>query len=158
MQQAVTCPSCGSQNATGQQFCTICGTRLPSEGQQQVGEAQPTPAAPPVTRGAVLRQKYVFLGAAAIIFKIVGWIVLVAGILGSVAVAVMAAQGAMPKLTNLLDRGMEIVGVSGVAGAGLAVVVFGGIVGSLVCGLGFLAFAELCSVVTAIDENTKLQE
>ena len=154
MQQMVTCPNCGSQN-TGQQFCTNCGTRLASGEQQQVWEVPSTPEAPAVTRGAGQPQKYVLLGAAAIIFKIFGWVVLGGGILGSIAVVVLAAQGAMPELTSLLDSGMGILGVGDIAGAGLAVMVFGGIVGSLLCGLGFLAFAELCSAVLAIDENTR---
>ena len=155
MQQTGTCPNCGSENAAGQQFCMNCGTRLASGEQQQVWETQPESDSGPVARVAAPPQKYVLLRAAAIIFKIIGWVVLGGGILGSLAVAVLAAQGAMPELINLLDRGMEIVGVTGVGGAGLAVMVFGGIIGSLLCGLGSLAFAELCSAVMAIEENTR---
>lgn len=38
MQQAVTCPSCGLQNA-GQQFCTNCGAALGGGEQEQVWQA-----------------------------------------------------------------------------------------------------------------------
>ena len=156
MQQTITCPKCGSQNPAGQQFCTNCGAKLAGEGQQQAWEAQPAPGAPSAASGAASPQKYVFLVAAGIIFKVIGWVVLVGGILGSIAVAVMAAQGAMAGLLGLLDRGLGIVGISGVAGAGMAVLTFGGIIGSLLCGLGFLAFAELCNAAVAIEENTRL--
>ena len=84
--------------------------------------------------------------------------VLVGGILGSIAIAVIIAQGAMPELSNFLDRGMGIIGISGIPGAGVAAVTFGGIVGSLLCGLGMLAFSDLCNVVIAIEESTKSQE
>jgi hypothetical protein len=104
---------------------------------------------------SALPQKYVLLGAATIIFKIMGWVVLVGGILGSIAIAVAAARGAMPGLVSLLDKGMALVGVSGVAGVGLAVMVLKGIVVSLLLGLGLLAFAELCGAVRAINENVR---
>ncbi len=154
MQQTVTCPNCGSQSS-GKQFCTNCGTALGGGGQEQVWEAPAEPGAPSVVGKAGTPRKYIFLGATAIIFKIFGWLVLGGGILGSVGVAVLAAQGVMPGLVDLLDRGMAILGAGELAGAGLAVMVFAGIIGSLVCGLGFLAFAELCSAVIAIDDNTR---
>ena len=152
MQQAAICPNCGSQNAPGQQFCTNCGTKLGRGGQQ---------AATLTEKEAALHEKtqrYVLLGATAIIFRIMGWVVLVGGILGSIGVGVMAAQGASKKLVSLLDQGLGLIGVSGVAGAGLAVMVFGSIIGSLLCGLGLLALAELCKAVIVIDENTRFQD
>ena len=102
-------------------------------------------------------RKYILLNSAAIIFKIIGWVVLIGGILGSIAVGLLAAGGAMAGLVSLMDKGMALVGVSGVAGAGLAVIVLVGIVGSLLLGLGMLAFAELSSAVMAIDDNIKAQ-
>jgi hypothetical protein len=154
MQQMVTCPNCGVQSA-GHQFCTSCGTRLPSAVQQQVWQAQPAPGDQAVVKEAAPPRRYVLLGVAAIIFRIIGWVVLVGGIIGSIAVAVLAAQGAMEGLKNLLDRGVGILGMEGVTGIGLAVFVFGGVIGSLLCGLGLLAFADLCSAVIAIDEHTR---
>ena len=124
-------------------------------GQEQVWQAPAELGAPSVEGKAGTPQKHIFLGAATIIFKIFGWVVLGGGILGSVGMAVLAAQGVMPGLPDLLDRGVAILGAGELAGAGLAVMVFAGIIGSLVCGLGFLAFAELCSAVIAIDENTR---
>lgn len=37
MQQAITCPSCGSQNPEDQQFCGACGTKLPTETPEMAG-------------------------------------------------------------------------------------------------------------------------
>lgn len=168
MQQTVTCANCGSEGSASQRFCTNCGATLPEaaatqvvtpQQQEQPWSIQPGPGAEvtPVERIAVPPRKYVLLGATAIIFRIIGWVVLVGGILGSIAIAVLASQGAMPGLVNLLDTSMATVGVSGIAGAGLAVFVLVGIINSLLLGLGLLAFSELSSAVMAIDENTRSQ-
>ena len=158
MQQMVGCPSCGSQNTAGLQFCTNCGIMLPGGGQQQVLESWPTPGALSVAADVEPLQKYIFLEAAAIIFKIIGWVVLVGGVIGSIAVAVLMVQGAMAELANLLNRGMEIIGVSGFDGAGVAAMAFWGVVGSMLCGLGFLAFAELFSAVIEIEKSTRSKD
>ena len=178
MQQMLTCANCGSQNSDGQRFCNNCGARLseipspqkampqqPTQPQQQMATQQEqlwsTQVAPPAgaaqakERLTTQPRKYVLLGATVIIFKIVGWVVLVGGILSSIAVALLASQGAMPGLVDLVDRGMAVIGVSGVTGAGLALLVVVGIVWSLLLGLGLLAFAELSSAVIAIDESTR---
>ena len=156
--QKIKCPNCGFQNDDGQRFCAGCGSSLSGEGQKPVIEAKPEPEAKPVMESAALSEKYVLLSAASIIFRIIGWVVLVGGILGSIAIAVIIAQGAMPDLSNLLDRAVGIFGISGIPGAGVAAVTFGGIVGSLLCGLGMLAFSNLCNVVIAIQERTKSRE
>jgi hypothetical protein len=165
MQQTVTCASCGAPNAANQKFCTSCGAALSEQmpQQQQAWQAQqvqPAPAtaapsAPAVGRISAPPRRYVLLSAAAIIFRILGWIVLFGGIIGSIAVAVAAVRGAMPGLVDLLDKGMALVGVSGIPGAGLAVVILISIVGSLLLGLGLLAFADLSNAVTAIDESVR---
>jgi len=176
MQQMVNCASCGSQYPVGQRFCTACGVKFPEivsppawqppQTQQQVvsQQEQPwetpapaAPAAPAVRKIAAASRKYILLNAAAIIFKIIGWVVLIGGILGSMALGLLASQGAMAGLVSLMDKEIALFGVSGVAGAGLAVIVLVGIVGSLLLGLGMLAFAELSSAVMAIDENVKTQ-
>ncbi|MGA2368245.1 MAG: zinc ribbon domain-containing protein [Dehalococcoidia bacterium] len=36
MQQMVTCPNCGSQNAANQQFCVSCGANLGTSGRPHV--------------------------------------------------------------------------------------------------------------------------
>ena len=42
MEQKVNCPSCGSVNNAGQQFCGACGTKLAGEREQEiVSERQP---------------------------------------------------------------------------------------------------------------------
>lgn len=49
MQQMVTCPNCGSQNASNQQFCVSCGAHLGNTQRQAshvpivTGVAAPTP-------------------------------------------------------------------------------------------------------------------
>lgn len=47
------CPSCGSENAAGTKFCSLCGTKLPLDGAEQPTDAQsaqqpvpPTPQQP----------------------------------------------------------------------------------------------------------------
>ncbi len=177
MQQIVNCASCGLQYPAGQRFCTTCGARLPEmvsppawqtpqtqqqvvSQQEQAWETPPAPAAPAapaVQKVAAASRKYILLSAAAIIFKIIGWVVLIGGILGSIAIGLLASQGAMAGLVSLMDKGMALFGVSGVAGAGLAVIVLVGIGGSLLLGLGMLAFAELSSAVMAIDDNVTTQ-
>ena len=157
MQQMVNCPSCGAQGA-GHQFCTNCGARLPSISQQQAWGVQPTPSAPTVEGRAATPSQYMLMTVAATIFKIIGWVVLVGGTLGSIGVAVLAAQGAMKELTSLLDRGMAILGVGGIAGIGLAVLALVGVTGSILGGLGLLAFADLCNAVISINENTRSQK
>ncbi len=102
-------------------------------------------------------RKYILLNSAAIIFKIIGWVVLIGGILGSIVIGLLASQGAMAGLVSFMDKGMALVGVSGVAGAGMAVIVLVGIVCSLLSGLGMLAFAELSSAVIAINDNIRSQ-
>ena len=158
VQQAVTCPSCGSPNAAGQQFCTSCGAKLSLGGPQ----AKQAPDAAVLTKEeATLPQRtrrYTILGASAIIFRIMGWVILVGGILGSIVLAVMAALGSMGNLVDLLDEGLSFIGISGVAGAGLAVMVFGSIIGSLLWGLGLLAFADLCKAIIVIDDNTRFED
>lgn len=179
--QSIACTKCGSQNAAGQQFCVSCGASLsvaaspqdsiappismspsesaifPGETPRQVAATQPAPNTSPVARGAI-SQNYILLSAASIIFRIIGWIVLGGGVLGSIAVAVLATQGAIANLTSLLDHGLEVIGISSFTGAGVAILTFGGIIGSLLCGLFLLAFADLCNAVIIIDENTKPQE
>jgi len=182
MQQMFPCANCGSQNSAGQRFCNNCGARLseipsPQKAmpqqptqlpQQQIATQQEqlwsTQVVPPAgakqakERLATQARKYVLLGATVIIFKIGGWVVLAGGILSSIAVALLAAQGAMPGLVDLMDRGMAVIGLSGVASAGLLILVLVGIIWSLLVGLGLLAFAELSSAVIAIYESTRGQK
>ena len=54
MQQMVTCPNCGSQNAANQQFCVSCGANLGTTSRPHVpvvtGIATPVPGAGVVTQ------------------------------------------------------------------------------------------------------------
>ena len=52
MQQMVTCPNCGSQNAGNQQFCVSCGAHLGAAARQShvpivTGVAASSPMVPP---------------------------------------------------------------------------------------------------------------
>ena len=155
-QKATACPTCGSAIAPGQQYCGVCGTKLPSMSQQP-------PAAQPVQAGAMPRgapvavagtqvakpaarpRKHAILSTAAVIFQIFGWIVLVFGILASLAVGVWAGIGGA--FQSLLP-GMETVG--GASAIGMAIV---GIIASLLYGFGFLAFAEICYAINDIEKD-----
>jgi hypothetical protein len=128
--------------------------------QEQAWETPPASAAtaaPAMRKVVAASRKYILLNSAAIIFKIIGWVVLIGGILGSIVIGLLASQGAMAGLVSFMDKGMALVGVSGVAGAGMAVIVLVGIVCSLLSGLGMLAFAELSSAVIAINDNIRSQ-
>ena len=96
-------------------------------------------SAPPAAKQATTSRRRGILSAAAIIFQIFGWIILVFGILASIAVAVFASIGG--SLTSAVP-GMGTMG--GTAVIGMAI---GGIVASLLYGFGFLAFAEMCYAV-----------
>ncbi|HEX76316.1 MAG TPA: hypothetical protein G4O12_07045 [Dehalococcoidia bacterium] len=112
---------------------------------------QPAPGAPLVTGGTATPQKHGILSGTAIIFRIVGWVVLVGGSLFSIAMAVMASQG-VAAITGLLNI---IPGIAEVAGAGVAIIALGGIISSLLCGLFLLAFGDLCDAVIDIEKRTR---
>jgi hypothetical protein len=149
MQQTVKCPNCG-MDSTGPQFCTTCGTKLPIVRQQQVWEPQTAPAAEPTAVKAPPR-KYGTLRAVAVVYMIIGWVICVGGSLLSIAVALMAAQG-VAFLKGLVPQ------VAGAAWVGAAVIVVVGVVVSVLSGLLFLAFAELCNVAIDIEQNTRSKE
>ena len=162
-QKAPTCPTCGAQVVPGQQFCGACGTNLASLSPQQAPMAQaapvtatprgastmvaeapaaPTVAAKPVTARP---RKHRILTIAAVIFQIVGWIVLVFGILASLFVGVWTGIGGG---VQSLIPGMGT--LAGTAAIGMAI---GGTIASLICGFGYLAFAEICYTLIDIDKD-----
>ena len=148
MQQVVTCSGCGAQSE-GNQFCTVCGTRLSIASQQQVLEPQPAPtAAAPKAREAVPAGKYGALRAVATVYRIIGWVVMVGGTLFSIALAVIAAQG-MEELVDFIPLG------TGIGMVGIAVV---GVVVSILFGLFLIAFADLCCVLIDVEGNTRSKE
>jgi hypothetical protein len=149
MQQTVKCPNCGT-DSTGPQFCNTCGTRLPVVRQQQVWEPQPALAAEPTAVKAPPK-KYGTLRAVAVFYMIIGWVICVGGSLLSIAAALMAAQG-VTFLNNLVPQ------VAGAAWIGAAVIAVVGVVISVLSGLLFLAFAELCNVAIDIEQNTRSKE
>jgi hypothetical protein len=103
------------------------------------------PVGPSAAKQVTTPRKRSILSAAAIIFQIFGWIILVFGILASIAMAVFAGMGGsfMPAVPSLVSLG-------GIAAIGVAV---SGIIASLVYGLGFLAFAEICYAVMNIEKS-----
>ncbi len=143
MQQVVTCPNCGAKSA-GHRFCTNCGTKLPTGGQQQAWQAQPVPGALGVPKEAAPARKYVALRAVASIYKIIGWVVIVGGSLFSIALAVITAQG-IEGLKEFMPWA---------AGFGMVGIAVAGIVVSILYGLFLLAFADLCYVLMDIEANT----
>jgi hypothetical protein len=150
MQQVVTCPGCGTQNV-GNQFCTVCGTRLPVPTVQEVSEPEPAtaPAAvEPTAREVVPVRKYGALRAVAMVYRIIGWVVMVGGTLFSIALAVIAVQGG----------GGFSEFMPWAAGLGTAGIAIGGVVGSILAGLFMVAFADLCYLLIDIESNTRLKE
>ena len=82
---------------------------------------------------------YGMLSIAAIIFRIVGWIVLVGGCLASIALGVLV--GGIGWTMSSLFTGEVIQGTMAIT---IAVI---GVIASVVYGFGLLAFSYICSAV-----------
>jgi hypothetical protein len=149
MLQLVRCPHCGTEGA-GPQFCTTCGLKLPLAIEQEVVELEPASGARPAV-ARTLPRKYGALRAVAVIYIIIGWVICVGGSLLSIAAAYMAAQG-VTFLNNLVPE------VAGAAWLGAVVIGIVGVVVSVLGGLFFVAFAELCNVVIDIEQNTRSKD
>ena len=160
---AATCPGCGSAVSTDQRYCGVCGTQLTGMEQTQPKSAQPEPSAIPPSKTAepekataadkevksetatatkTAVQGYGMLNFAVIIFRIVGWVLLIGGCLGSIAVIVFAIIGGgfqtlIPGLDTLIGDTAMWMGV-------------GCLIFSFVYGLAFIAFGELCRAVVNI--------
>jgi len=148
MQQVVTCPGCGAQSV-GNQFCTICGTRLPIVAEKEVLEPEPTTAVvEPTAREAAPARKYGALRVTAMVYRIIGWVIMVGGTLFSIALAVIAVQGA-GEFSELIPWSVGI-GTAGIAVAGVVV--------SILFGLFLIAFADLCYLLIDIESNTRSKE
>jgi len=87
-------------------------------------------------------QKYSFLPFAARVLKVVGWIVLVVGVIGSIVFGIM---------TGGADNGT--LGVAGtLAGVFMAI---GGIIASFLAWVFLLAASELFYLFMDVEENTR---
>ena len=91
-----------------------------------------------IERTGPSQRRYGILRVAAVIFQIFGWIILVGGILASIAMAVFAAIGGS---FITMFGGQSLAGTTAI---GIAV---GGIVVSLLYGFGLLAFAGICNIL-----------
>ena len=88
-------------------------------------------------------QKYSFLPFAARVLKVVGWIVLVVGVIASIVLGIM---------TGGADNGL-ISGVAGaIAGIFMAIV---GIIASFLAWVFLLATSELFYLFMDVEENTR---
>jgi uncharacterized membrane protein len=88
-------------------------------------------------------QKYSFLPFAARVLKVVGWVVLVVGVIGSIVFGIM---------TGSASNG-AVAGVAGtVAGIFMAV---GGIIVSFLAWVFLLAISELFYLFMDVEENTR---
>jgi hypothetical protein len=146
-QQVVKCPHCGA-DSTGPQFCTTCGKRLPAAIPQPVREPQPEVPAKPAVKETVTSEKYGALRAVATVYRIIGWVVMIAGSLFSIALAVLAF-GSTGALTDFIPLS---------AGLGTVGIAVGGLIASILYGLFLVAFADLCHVLIDIERNTRLKE
>jgi len=92
-----------------------------------------------------MEKKYKFLYTAATMFKVIGWIVLVVGVIGSIVMGV--AMGAM---------GSQIPGVDLPAFGGLgAFYAIGGIIYAVVGWISLLAFAQILYLLIDLEQNTR---
>lgn len=101
-----------------------------------------------MAREAAPSRKYGALRAVAIIYKIIGWVVMIGGALFSIALAVIGTQGA-GEFSEFIpwDAGLEIVGIAVV-----------GVVVSILGGLFLVAFADLCYVLMDVERNIRAKE
>jgi len=83
-------------------------------------------------------EKYPFLRFAASVLRVVGWILLVGGIIGSIVLGMM--------MGTLVDGGI---------GVGVLVVV-GGIIGSFLSWLFLLISREIIYLLVHVEENTRI--
>jgi len=88
-------------------------------------------------------QKYRFLPFAAKVLRIVGWIVLVVGVLCSIILGIMMPSFAVPGVAE---------GISGAAGVLIAV---GGIICSFLAWVFLLTIRELLYLFMDVEENTR---
>jgi hypothetical protein len=93
-------------------------------------------------RGMSARPPYTFLRIAAVIFYIVGWIVLVGGCLASIGMGVFAGIGG--KFVTIIPGFTSLEGMLAIS------IAIGGLIASLVYGFAFLAFAQICRAVVDI--------
>jgi RNA polymerase subunit RPABC4/transcription elongation factor Spt4 len=168
---ANTCPGCGSVISPDQRYCGVCGAQLNGISEPPPPQSKPAPLseppapipqskpieeekAPVVTKEIKLETtvvsrapavKYGMLNFAVIIFRIVGWVLLIGGCLGSIAIIVFALLGGG---FQPLIPGWDT--LTGDLAVGLGI---GSFVVSFVYGLAFIAFAELCRVVAGIAGN-----
>ena len=164
IETAGSCPSCGAFLNPGQTICADCGAKLYevnpaiASTPQQVMADIPVPA--PVSTSQIADQtakkaninfktsirKYGTLSLAAIVFQIIGWIVLVLGSLASFVMIIFVLMGGGFQL--MIPDGASIVGTGAII---LAIIC---LFASLLYGLIFLAFAELFYAVVEIARNT----
>ncbi|MBI4788194.1 MAG: hypothetical protein HY782_14275 [Chloroflexi bacterium] len=99
-----------------------------------------------------MQKKFGVLRIVATIYKVLGWIVLVIGVLGACGAVAISAVGT------------SVIGARNAEALGLGT---GGLVGGLILGLGAIffailyflllyAFGELISLLIALEENTRL--
>ena len=167
-QKPNSCLTCGSAFSPGQQFCGVCGTNLASVSQQPPQMAQAQNAAnirgtAPLAgvgatqvagAGAVPAKKerrprgYGILVTTATIFQIFGWIVLVFGIVSSIFIGIWPLIGGEVKS---LIPGVTFDAVT------VILLALGGIITSLLYGLGMLAFAEICNATIEFRKSQELK-
>jgi hypothetical protein len=103
-------------------------------GEQMMNRAEPS------------RRKYTILRIAAVIFQIFGWIILVGGVLASIAMAVFAGIGG--SFETVLG-GQTLIGMAAIG------VAIGCIILSLIYGFGLLAFAGICNAIVDIVRSSR---
>ena len=91
-------------------------------------------------------QKYNFLPFAARVLKVVGWIVLVVGVIGSIIVGILFGE-----ILNILNGA-----TAGMAATGMGILAaIVGIIGSFLAWVFLLATSELFYLFMDVEENTR---
>jgi DNA-directed RNA polymerase subunit RPC12/RpoP len=169
------CPGCGTVVSPEQRYCGVCGAQLNGM-EQPVTPPAPPPPPPPPPQPAKQEQpvmpppkpveqektapdvkevraepavvtgtpavRYGIMNFAVVLFRVIGWIILIGGCLGSIAMIVFAIIGG-----SFLTI---IPGMDTLAGDMAVLFGIGSFVLSFIYGFAFIAFAELCRIVTRI--------
>lgn len=149
------CPNCSSPISMGQKYCGTCGTMLmenfsglPVAGRENLNEnvtlKEKGYIASPIVPDAESQKKRVktgFISFSDVLFMILGWLVLIVGGFGSIAIIIISLMGGGIKL---LFSDLSIMGLPA------TIIGICGLIFSIIAALSFFIISRLCSVINGL--------